>query len=204
MDRPCHHHPDKEAAGTCCYCDRPLCAECLFTNRQGKTFCIREEECLAYQDALLSPAGPASPVVDWLIDEATLDAQVRRASEILEELGEMKALFEDIEANEPPGGPPAGETEPSHPFEGDSRIPSYCAGRLLEEALALLDLISFRVEFIQKDPELCGSSGMLERAKEVRAFLEQEAEPKIRAHRDWAGRSGELDRTDLLDRKQEG
>ena len=86
MDRPCHHHPDREAAGTCCYCDRPLCEECLVTNRQEKSFCRREDDCLAYQDELSSPGEPASPIVDYLIDEFSLDAQVKRVSEILEEL----------------------------------------------------------------------------------------------------------------------
>jgi hypothetical protein len=187
MDRPCHRHPDREAAGTCCYCDRPLCEECLLTNRQGKSFCRREDDCLAYQDDLSSPGEPASPIVDYLIDEFSLDAQVKRVSEILEELEELKGLLEDLEGD-----------GPAQPIEVDPRIPGFCAHKLAEEAAALLDLISLRVEFISKEQELSGSSVLLERTNEVQGFLEQEAEPKIREYRDWAKQYGSADVSALL------
>ncbi len=187
MDRPCHHHPDREAAGTCCYCDRPLCGECLLTNRQEKSFCRREDDCLAYQDELSSPGEPASPIVDYLIDEFSLDAQVKRVSEILEELEELKGLLDDLEG--------AG---PAHPLEVDPRIPGFCAYKLTEEAVALLGLISLRVEFIRKEQELSGRSVLLERANEVQGFLEQEAGPKIREYRDWAKPCSDTNVPDLL------
>jgi len=187
MDRPCHHHPDREAAGTCCYCDRPLCEECLLTNRQEKSFCRREDDCLAYQDELSSPGEPASPIVDYLIDEFSLDAQVKRISGILEELEELKGLLEDLEGD-----------GPAHPLEVDPRIPGFYAYKLTEEAFALLGLISLRVEFIRKEQELSGSSVLLERANEVQGFLEQEAEPKIREYRDWAKPCSDTNVPDLL------
>lgn len=187
MDRPCHHHPDREAAGTCCYCDRPLCEECLLTNRQEKSFCRREDDCLAYQDELSSPGEPASPIVDYLIDEFSLDAQVKRVSGILEELEELKGLLEDLEGD-----------GPTHPLEVDPRIPGFYAYKLTEEAVALLGLISLRVEFIRKEQELSGSSVLLERANEVQGFLEQEAEPKIREYRDWAKPCSDTNVPDLL------
>jgi hypothetical protein len=188
MDRPCHHHPDREAAGTCCYCDRPLCGECLLTNRQEKSFCRREDDCLAYQDELSSPGEPASPIVDYLIDEFSLDAQVKRISEILEELEELKGLLDDLEG--------AG---PAHPLEVDPRIPGFCAYKLTEEAVALLGLISLRVEFIRKEQELSGRSVLLERANAVQGFLEQEAGPKIREYRDFAKEYGNLDVSRLVE-----
>ena len=192
MDRPCHHHPDREAAGTCCYCDRPLCEECLLTNRQEKSFCRREDDCLAYQDEL------SSPIVDYLIDELSLDAQVKRVSEILEELEELKGLLEDLEGDGQPDGSPTVPTEPAHPLEVDPRIPGFCAHKLTEEAVALLGLISLRVEFIRKEQELSGSSVLLERANEVQGFLEQEAGPKIRAHQDWTKPYSDAKVADLL------
>jgi len=187
MDRPCHHHSDREAAGTCCYCDRPLCEECLVTNRQGKTFCRREDDCLAYQDELSSPGEPASPIVDYLIDEPSLDAQVKRVSEVLEELEELKGLLEDL------------ESEPAHPLEVEPGIPGFCAHKLTEEAVALLGLISLRVEFIRKEQELSGSSFLLERANEVHRFLDNEAGPKIRAHQEFAKAYSDVDVARLLE-----
>ena len=187
MDRPCHHHPDREAAGTCCYCDRPLCEECLLTNRQEKSFCRREDDCLAYQDELSSPGEPASPIVDYLIDEFSLDAQVKRVSGILEELEELKGLLDDLEGD-----------GPAHPLEVDPRIPGFCAYKLTEEAVALLGLISLRVEFIRKEQELSGRSVLLERANEVQGFLEQEAGPKIREYSDFAKEYGDLDVSRLV------
>ncbi len=196
MDRPCHHHPDREAAGTCCYCDRPLCEECLLTNRQEKSFCRREDDCLAYQDELSSPGEPASPIVDYLIDELSLDAQVKRVSEILEELEELTGL---LEGDGQPDGSPTVPTEPAHPLEVDPRIPGFCAHKLTEEAVALLGLISLRVEFIRKEQELSGSSVLLERANEVQGFLEQEAGPKILQYRDFAKPYSDLDVSQLVE-----
>ena len=198
MDRPCHHHPDREAAGTCCYCDRPLCEECLLTNRQGKSFCRREDDCLAYQDELSSPSEPAPPIVDYLIDEFSLDAQVRRVSEVLEELGGLKGLLEDLEGDRQPDGSPTVPTEPAHPLEADPRIPGFCAHKLADEAVSLLGLISLRVDFIRKEQELSGSSVMLAKVNEVQGFLEQEAGPKIREHLDWARPYADLDASELL------
>lgn len=198
MDHPCHHHPEREAAGNCCYCDRPLCGECLLTNRQGKSFCRREDECLAYQDALSSPGEPASPIVDYLVDESTLDAQVRRLSEILEELEELKGLLEDTGHDSQPQESSAAMTEPAHPLEAEPKIPGFCAWKLAEEASAVLGLISLKVDFIRKEQELSGSSFLLERVNEVQEFLEQEAQPKVRAYRDWAEQYSEVDASQLL------
>ena len=184
MDARCHHHPDSEAAGSCCYCDRPMCAECLLTNREGKSFCRREEECLAYQDALSFPGERASsPITDLLVDESSLDAQVRRLSVTLEELEELKGVLGDSSA--------AAE-EPASPLEAEPRIPGFCAWKLAEEAVALQGLIAARVDFIRKEQELSGSSFLLERADEVQAFLEQEAGPKIRECHDWAERYSDV------------
>lgn len=185
MDARCHHHPGREAVGTCCYCDRPLCEECLSTNREGKPYCQREDDCLAYQDELSSPGEPTSPVVAYLTDEFSLDAQVRRASEILEELGELKGLLEDV----------GGDREPE---EFDPRISGFCACKLAEEAAALLGLISLRVSFIRKEYEPSGGSESLDRANEVKGFIEQEAGPKIREYLAWAKPYAGLDASELL------
>lgn len=186
MERPCHHHPDRETAGTCCYCDRPLCQECLLTNKQGKSFCRREDDCLAYQDELSSTGEPASPIVAYLIDEFSLDAQVKRVSEILEELEELKGLLEDLEGD-------------GQPLEIDPKIPGFCAHKLTEEAFALLGLISLRVEFIRKEQGLSGSSVLLEKADKVQGFLEQEAGPKILQCRDLAKPFSDLDVSQLVE-----
>jgi len=166
MDLLCHHHPDREAVGTCCYCDRPLCEECLSTNRQGKSYCQREDDCLAYQEEEAPAGEPPSPLVAYLTDEYSLDAQLKRLSEILAELGELRELRDDV--------------------GGDQRIPGYCACRLAEEAAALVGLIAFRVDFMRKEYDLSGDSHVLERAEEVRNFIDQEAEPTIRECLGWA------------------
>lgn len=150
------------------------------TNREGKSFCRREDDCLAYQDDLSSTGEPASPIVAYLIDEFSLDAQVKRVSEILEELEELKGLLEDFEGS-------------GRPLEIDPRIPGFCAHKLAEEAFALLGLISLRVEFIRKEQELSGSSVLLERGNEIQGFLEQEAGPKILQYRDLAKPFSDLD-----------
>ena len=185
MDAQCHHHPGREAVGTCCYCERPLCEECLTTNRQGKSYCRREDDCLAYQDGQSSPGEPTSPVVAYLIDEFSLDAQVRRISEILEELEELKGLLEDI----------GGGREPD---AFDPRIPGFCSTKLAEEAVALLGLLSLRVGFIRKEYEPSGRSESLDRANEIKAFLEQEAEPKIHEYLDWARPYAQLEVSEVL------
>jgi hypothetical protein len=179
MDRLCHHHPDREAAGTCCYCDRPLCKECLSTNRQGKSYCQREDDCLAYQDDE-SPAGePISPIVSYLTDEYSLDAQVKRLSVTLEELAELRELPEDV--------------------GGDQRIPGYCACKLAEEAAALAGLIGFRVDFMRKEFELSGDSQPLERAKDTRDFIDQQAAPTIHEFLGWAKPYSTLEVSELLE-----
>jgi len=179
MDLLCYHHPDREAVGTCCYCDRPLCEECLSTNRQGKSYCQREDDCLAYQDDE-SPAGePISPIVAYLTDEYSLDAQVKRLSVTLEELAELRELPEDV--------------------GGDQRIPGYCACKLAEEAAALAGLIGFRVDFMRKEYELSGDSQPLERAKEARDFIDQQAAPTIRECLGWAKPYSALEVSELLE-----
>jgi hypothetical protein len=179
MDLLCTHHPDRDAVGNCCYCDRPLCEECLSTNRQGKSYCRREDNCLAYQEDE-SPAGePASPIVVYLTDEYSLDAQVKRLSEILEELGELRELLEDV--------------------GGDQRIPGYCACKLAQEAAALAGLIAFRVDLMRKEHELSGHSQPLKRAREARDFIDQEAEPTIREFLGLAKPYSALEASELLE-----
>jgi hypothetical protein len=169
------------------------------TNSQGKSFCRSEDDCLAYQDELSSPGEPVSPIVDYLMDEFSLDDHVKRVSKILEELEELKGLLENLEGDGQPDGSPSVTTEPSHPLEVDPGIPGFCAHRLTEEALALLGLISVRVEFIRKEQELSGSSFLVERANEVQGFLEQEAGPKIRAHQGWVKPYSDLDVSRLVE-----
>jgi hypothetical protein len=158
-----------------------------------------EDDCLAYQDELSSPGEPASPIVDYLIDEFSLDAQVRRLSEVLEELEELKGLLEDVQAGTQTHGAPAAAKEPpAHPLEADPRIPGFFAFKLAEEAAAMLGLISLRLDFIRKEQEFSGHSVALERANEVQAFVEQEAGPKIRQFGGWARPYSDVDAADLL------
>jgi len=175
-----------------------LCEACLSTNREGKVFCRREEECLDYQDGLLSSGESVSPIVAYLIDERTLDAQMKRLSDVLDELGELEGLLADAETNPEADGLPAAMTESAPPFEADPRIPGFCACKLAEEAEALRNLISLRADFICSEPEQSGGAAMLDRAKEVQAFLTEEAAPKIREHLDRAGPYAGRDGSDLL------
>jgi hypothetical protein len=160
------------------------------TNREGKCFCRREEECLAYQDALSFPGEKASsPITDLLVDESSLDAQVRRLTLALEELEELKGRVEDSSA---------ATEEPGSPLEAEPGIPGYCAWKLAEETAALQGLIAARVDFIRKEQELSGSSFLLEKADEVQAFLEEEAQPKIRKYHKWAEQFSSADVAELL------
>lgn len=176
MDLRCCHHPDRGAVGECCYCERPLCQECISTNRRGQPYCHQEDNCLAYQEGQSSDREPRSPLVAYLVDERSLDAQVERVSEILGELGELESLF----------------------AEEDQRIPSFCACRLAEEADALVKLISLRVEFICRERQPLGESLAGDRAKSVKVFIETEAQPKIREALDRARSYGALDAFELL------
>jgi len=176
MDLRCCHHPDRGAVGHCCYCERPLCEKCLSTNRQGQPYCRQEDNCLAYQEDQSSDREPRSPLVAYLLDERSLDAQVRRVSEILGELGELESLFE----------------------QEDQRIPGFCACRLAEEADALVRLIWLRVEFISREHEHSGDSLAMERAKNVKGFIETEAEPRIREALDRARPHDARDASELL------
>jgi hypothetical protein len=199
MDPRCHHHPDREAAGTCCYCERRLCTECLSTNPQGKSFCRREEECLAYQDALSLPGDEgATPVADYLRNESSLETQAKRLSGVLEELGELRCLLEASEGKSQSGGT-AGQPVHPHPLEADPRIPGICAGKLLQEADALLALVDFRIAVIRKEQESSGSAELPTAVKEVQEFIEQEAKPRLRDHADWGGRYSNADSSDVLD-----
>jgi hypothetical protein len=198
MELRCRRHPDREAAGTCCYCERPLCAECLSTNPKGRSFCKNEEECLAYQDGLSSPGGEeATPVADYLMNESSLETQAGRLSDVLGELEELRCLLESAEGRLQSGG---GDGQPAlPPFEADPRIPGLCAGKLLEEAVALLGLLEFRIAIIGKEQEGSGGSEPTTTVNRVREFIEQKARPGLRDHTAWAGRYGSADPSDVLD-----
>jgi hypothetical protein len=176
MDLRCCHHPDRGAVGECCYCERPLCEQCVSTNRLGQSYCRQEDSCLAYQEDQSSDREPRSPLVAYLLDERSLEAQVRRVSEILGELGELESLFQG----------------------DDQRVSGFCTCRLAEEANALVGLISMRVEFICREHEPSAGSLAVERAKEVKDFIETEAEPKIREALDRARSYHTLDARELL------
>ncbi len=178
MELRCCHHPDREAAGTCSYCERPLCDECLATNKEGKTYCRMEDDCLSYQDDPSSPAESTPPIVDYVLDSYSFEDQVRRLSEVLEELETCKERLEG---------------------EADQRIPGYLAGKLAEEASALAGLISFRAECMLKEGESSGDARSREKAEEVKGFVEKEAEPKIRELLDRAGPRGDLRVSELLE-----
>jgi hypothetical protein len=176
MDLRCCYHPDRGAVGECCYCERPLCEECISTNRKGQSYCRQEDNCLAYQEGQSSDREPISPLVAYLLDERSLDAQVERVSEILGELGELESLF----------------------AEDDRRIPGFCACRLAEEADALVKLISLRVEFIRREREPSGEFLAEDKARNVKVFIETEAEPKIREALNLARPYDTLDGFELL------
>lgn len=177
MELRCCHHPDREAAGTCSYCERPLCDECLSTNRQGKTYCRREDECLSYQDDRSSPDESTSPIVEYVLDAYSFEDQARRLSEVLEELETSRQQLEG---------------------EPDPRIAGYVASRLAEEAAALATLISFRAECMSGEGESSGDSRSREKAEEVKRFIEQDAEPRIRELLDRARPYRDLSVSELL------
>lgn len=178
MDLRCCHHPDREAAGSCSYCERPLCDECLSTNKEGKAYCRREDDCLSYQDDQSSPGESASPIVGYVLDTYSFEDQVRRLSEVLEELDTSRERLKG---------------------EADQRIPGYVAGKLAEEAAALAGLISFRAECMRGEAESSRDSRSREKAEEVKGFIEKEAEPKIRELLELAGPYRDLRVSELLE-----
>lgn len=178
MNLRCWHHPDREAAGTCSYCERPLCEECLSTNKQGKAYCRREDDCLRYQDDQSAPDESTSPIVAFLLDAHSIEGQVRRLSEVLEELETSKEHLEG---------------------EADPRIAGYAVCKLAEEAAALAGLIAFRSQCLATEGETCGDTRSREKAEEVKAFLEKEAEPRIRELLDRAGPYRDLEVSELLE-----
>ena len=49
----CHNHPEKNSIGTCRYCGRYLCAECLVEGK-GYYYCKNEEDCMRCQEKSIS------------------------------------------------------------------------------------------------------------------------------------------------------
>ena len=74
MERKCYNHPERYPVGTCRYCGRSLCSECLVTGK-GYYHCKNEDDCLAFQekgaDARPIPM-KKEPIVEAAVDEKTL------------------------------------------------------------------------------------------------------------------------------------
>ena len=49
MATNCYNHPQHDAIGTCRYCGRSLCADCLATGT-GYYYCRNEDDCLTFQE----------------------------------------------------------------------------------------------------------------------------------------------------------
>jgi hypothetical protein len=50
MIRKCYTHPKNDAIGTCHYCGRCLCSECVASWRKGYYYCKDQSDCLTFQE----------------------------------------------------------------------------------------------------------------------------------------------------------
>jgi len=178
MEKHCCHHPDVEAAETCCYCGRHFCQECLNRNAQGKYFCKREEECLAYQEGDAAPGQEFSPVTEYLLDETALDRYEQRITEILEELEDLQGLMQ-----KPKAASESGEAEvPAEAQDTPETVQAagFCALKVAEQGAALLDLLLFRTEFMCRKCEFTGRAPALQEWSRLKDYLNDQAGPKIR------------------------
>jgi hypothetical protein len=53
----CYNHPGRDASGTCKYCGRLLCSECLL-KKSDYYCCKNSDDCLEYQESLDSSSKP--------------------------------------------------------------------------------------------------------------------------------------------------
>ena len=49
MAEKCYNHPQYDAMGTCRYCGRLLCSDCL-AKGEGYYYCKNEDDCLTFQE----------------------------------------------------------------------------------------------------------------------------------------------------------
>ena len=148
MTRKCYKHPENEAIGTCRYCGRHLCTECIIFNKKGKYYhCKKEGDCMAYQESQPDPTEANKKIS---ANEAILEKYVQRLSEVLQELGEIGKMFEESAAQI---NPRESETELMRQITNEvnqNRISGFCAYKLAEEGMALLSLIAIKA-FSLKD-----------------------------------------------------
>jgi len=192
MEGKCYKHPEREATGSCHYCGRDLCSDCLTSGKMGQYFsCSNEADCLAYQEGQEVPVIPETAVDDYIADKSAVERYVERLGEIQNELGEIGKLLEKL----------AGTTEVGETARGvsKSRLPEFCAYKLAEEARALLDLTGLRVEFLRKKYERAGDSAKLQELARWQDHIRNEVEPLVRQTLEQMGSYSTMDAQKILE-----
>jgi hypothetical protein len=177
MTQKCYKHAENDAIGTCRYCGRHLCTECIIFNKKGKYYhCKKESDCMAYQESQLDPMEANKKI---RANEATLEKYVQRLSEVIEELGEIRKMFEESAARM---NPRESESELMRQITNEvnrNRISGFCAYKLAEESMALLSLIAIKVIFLKDTYEQLGSSTRQQKLTHLQNYM-NEVEPIIR------------------------
>lgn len=183
MEQRCHHHPDREAEGSCHYCDRPMCGECLRRNAQGRSFCRREDDCLAFQDELAGSGPSDPPLISFLRDTMALEGHVERIDAVLEELREVDALLEAPDEGQP---------------EQAGTLVARCGLLLAQEAAALVELTRLRLAVRQILDGQEEDTLPDPRIAEIETYLAEEAAPRIHVARQRHSFAGEPDVAGLV------
>ena len=170
MTQQCFNHPKREATGTCRYCGRNLCSECL----KGES-CKDEIGCLEYQNGEYSDTAfdVETAINDYISDEPALDSCINRLIEVQEELGRLETIFgassTQMEEN-------VSEQEIERLIVKEvnrMRIPGFCAHKLAEEGIALLNLIAVRMILLRQIYEQSGNSAQVQKLTEMQKSIEE-------------------------------
>lgn len=171
--KKCFHHSQKESVGNCHYCGRPLCEECSL---QGRAYlhCKDENDCLDYQDE----GSEATPVPVIPNAYSLLDTYMQRLSDVLDELGKIRTLFEESAGRIKERGSEEDVLNQVAEELARQRITGFRGFHLAREGVSLLSLISMNTAYLESSKELETE----EQAEKVRKATEYVKEVKPLLH----------------------
>lgn len=120
---------------------------------------------------------------DYKSDESALDRYARRLSEVEEELAELGKFLEELDESANERFDPSASEQETYTQVTEKvynlRIPAFCAIKLAEEGLALLNLIAVRIASLRSIYEQSTSSPKLQKLADLKNHVD-EVEPILR------------------------
>ncbi len=120
---------------------------------------------------------PNADRTDIKADELALEKYIRRLSEVGEELGKIGRI---LERSADRVNPNLAEEQLTHQILDELnsiRIPGFCAYKLAEEGLILLNLISVKIILLRQAYEKAGNRPQIEKMRRLREHIETLHEP---------------------------